>query len=76
MIDAAEKAQIVSRLERIQALMKDLNQMAATASDRQRVRDRMSRELEAAKEAVRLLGMSDRTWSPAGTAARAATTRA
>jgi hypothetical protein len=59
MIDAAEKAQIVSRLERIQALMKDLDQMAATAADRQRVRDRMSRELEAEKEAVRLLGMND-----------------
>jgi len=53
MVDAAEKAQIVSRLERIQALMKDLDQMAASAPDRQRVRDRMSREIEAAKEAVR-----------------------
>jgi hypothetical protein len=61
MVDAAEKAQIVSRLERIQALMKDLDRMAATAADRQRVRDRMSRELEAAKEAVRLLGMTDRS---------------
>jgi hypothetical protein len=57
MVDAAEKAQIVSRLERIQALMKDLDRVAATAADRQLVRDRMSRELEAAKEAVRLLGM-------------------
>jgi hypothetical protein len=61
MVDAAEKAQIVSRLERIQALMKDLDRVAATAADRQRVRDRMSRELEAAKEAVRLLGMTDRS---------------
>ena len=61
MVDAAEKAQIVSRLERIQALMKDLDRVAATAADRQRVRDRMSRELEAAKEAVRLLGMIDRS---------------
>ena len=61
MVDAAEKAQIVSRLERIQALMKDLDAVAATAADRQRVRDRMSRELEAAKEAVRLLGMTDRS---------------
>lgn len=43
------------------AFMKDLDQMAATAADRQRVCDRMSRELETAKEAVRLLGMSDRT---------------
>ena len=61
MVDAAEKAQIVSRLERIQALMRDLDRVAATAADRQRVRDRMSRELEAAKEAVRLLGMTDRS---------------
>jgi hypothetical protein len=61
MVDAAEKAQIVSWLERIQALMKDLDRAAATVADRQRVRDRMSRELEAAKEAVRLLGMTDRS---------------
>jgi hypothetical protein len=60
MIDSAEKAQIVSRLERIQALMKDLDQVAATAADRERVRDRMSRELEAAKKAVRLLGIRER----------------
>jgi hypothetical protein len=43
----------------VDAAEKDLDQMAASAADRQRVRDRMSRELEAAKEAGRLLGMND-----------------
>jgi hypothetical protein len=52
----AEKAQILSRIEHLQALMAELEQVAVTALDRARIRDRMKRELEAAKQAVRQLG--------------------
>jgi DNA invertase Pin-like site-specific DNA recombinase len=55
LIDDAEKAQILSRVERLQALMAELEQ-AATALDRATIRDRMKRELEAAKQAVKQLG--------------------
>jgi ribosome-associated translation inhibitor RaiA len=57
--DDAERAQILSRLERLQALMTELESVAATVTDRQRVRDRMKHEIEAAKETVRVLGTHD-----------------
>jgi uncharacterized membrane protein YccC len=54
-----EKAKILSRIERLQALMTELEQVAATALDRATIRDRMKRELEAAKQAIRQLGAHD-----------------
>jgi hypothetical protein len=54
-LDDAETAQVLSRLERIQHLMHELEHVAATAIDRQKVRDRIHREIAAAKEAVRVL---------------------
>jgi hypothetical protein len=57
-LDDAEKAQILSRIERLQALMAELEQ-AATALDRATIRDQIKRELEAAKQAVKQLGTHD-----------------
>jgi tRNA C32,U32 (ribose-2'-O)-methylase TrmJ len=58
-MDDAEKAQVLSRLDRINHLINELERMVATTADRQRIRDRMRREVDAAKEAVRILGTHD-----------------
>jgi hypothetical protein len=55
--DAAEKAQILSQLERLQGLLQDLDTTASP--ERQQIRDRLWRELEAVKESVRHLSTHD-----------------
>jgi hypothetical protein len=57
-VDDAEKALVLSRLERIHALM---DEMEKAQSDHARhvLRDRVRRELEAAKIALKTLGTHD-----------------
>jgi hypothetical protein len=57
--DEAERAQVISRLERLHNLINELEHMVATSADRQRIRDRMRNELDAMKEAIRVLGTHD-----------------
>jgi hypothetical protein len=54
-----EKAQVLSRLDRLHQLINELERMVATTADRQRIRDRMRRELDATKDAIRILGTHD-----------------
>jgi hypothetical protein len=51
-LDDAEKAQILSRIERLQMLIADLEHPSTSALDRAKIRDRMKQELEAARQAV------------------------
>jgi hypothetical protein len=60
-LDDAEKAQILSRIERLQKLLVDLEHVSATALERAKIRDRMRQELEAARIAVRTPGRQDPT---------------
>jgi len=60
-LDEAEKAQILSRIERLQKLLTDLEQSATTALERAKIRERMRQELAAARSAVRMLGKDDPT---------------
>ena len=60
-IDDAEKAQILSRIERLQKLLADLEHVSATALERANIRDRMRQELEAFRVAVRTLDTRDPT---------------
>ena len=54
-----DKAQVLYRLDRIKRLITELERMVATTADRQRIRDRMRREVDATKEAIRILGTHD-----------------
>ena len=56
--DDLEKAQIVARLERVQALIADLEK-ATTDSERQALRARINREVDSAKVTLRTLGTHD-----------------
>jgi hypothetical protein len=60
-INEAERAQILSRIERLQKLLADLEHVSATALERAKIRDRMRQELEAARIAVRSLSTQDPT---------------
>jgi len=60
-LDDAERAQVLSRLERLHNLINELERMVATSADRQRTRDRMRRELNAMKDAFRIIGTHDPT---------------
>jgi hypothetical protein len=60
-IDDAERAQILSRIERLQKLLTDLEHVSTTALERAKIRDRMRQELEAARATVRTLGTHDPT---------------
>ena len=60
-LDDTEKAQILSRIERLEQLLTDLEQTSATALDRAKIRDRMRQELAAARATVRTLGTHDPT---------------
>jgi len=57
-LDDAEKAQVMSRLERMQSLLAELER---TQNDRARqtLRERLHRELNAAKKAVTTFGTHD-----------------
>jgi hypothetical protein len=58
-MDEEEKAQVLSRIDRLHQLINELERMVATTADRQRIRDRMRRELDATKNAIRILGAHD-----------------
>jgi hypothetical protein len=58
-LDHVEKAQVIARLDRIHRLINELERMVATTADRQRIRDRMRREVDATKDAIRVLGTHD-----------------
>ena len=60
-IDDAEKAQILSRIERLQKLLADLEEVSATALERAKIRDRMRQELAAARIAVHTHASHDPT---------------
>ena len=55
-----EEAQVLSRLERLKHLVLELDQLAGDSAERQRVRDRMHREIDATKKAVNKLATHDR----------------
>jgi hypothetical protein len=57
-VDEAEKALVLSRLERIHALMDELEKAQGDRA-RQVLRDRVRRELDAAKVALKILGTHD-----------------
>jgi hypothetical protein len=58
-LDDAEKAQILSRIERLQRLMTDLEQTSVSTLDRAKIRERMKQELEAARLAVQRFSTHD-----------------
>jgi hypothetical protein len=58
-LDEAEKAQILSRIERLQRLLVDLEHPNTSALERAKVRDRMKQELEAARQAVQRFSTHD-----------------
>ena len=58
-LDDAEKAQILSRIERLQRLITDLEQTSVSALDRAKIRERMKQELEAARLAVQRFSSHD-----------------
>ena len=58
-LDDAEKAQILSRIERLHKLITDLEQAATDPITRAKIRDRMRQELEAARIAVQRFGTQD-----------------
>jgi hypothetical protein len=60
----AEKADVLSRLERIRELMNQLETITADARRRE-VRDKVRQELDATKQAIRLLGTHDPDIEPA-----------
>jgi hypothetical protein len=59
-----EKADVLSRLERIRELMNQLETITADARRRE-VRDKVRQELDATKQAIRLLGTHDPDIEPA-----------
>jgi len=58
-LDDAEKAQILSRIERLQQLIGDLERSATNPVERAKIRDRMRQELEAARIAVQRFSAPD-----------------
>jgi hypothetical protein len=60
-LDETEKAQILSRIERLQKLLNDFERASATALERAKIRERMRQELEAARVAIRNLGTNHPT---------------
>jgi tRNA C32,U32 (ribose-2'-O)-methylase TrmJ len=58
-LDDLEKAQILSRIDRLQRLLVDLDRVVGTRADRARSRERMTAELEAAKELLRTFATHD-----------------
>jgi len=58
-LDAGEKAEVVSHLNRLHQLISDLERAVATTAERANIRDRMRREIDATKKALRLVGTHD-----------------
>ena len=59
-LDQAERAQVVARLKRLDELINDLEHMVSTAAERANIRDRMRREIDATRKALRILTTHDR----------------
>ena len=68
---AWEQAEIVANLERLRQLVTELEGLAGDSGERRRVRERMYREIDAAKETVRTFATHDTT----NTAAHSSSTR-
>jgi DNA invertase Pin-like site-specific DNA recombinase len=60
-LDDSEKAQILSRVERVHAMIAELERSANAPLERAMIRDRMRRELEAVKQAIKRLSTNDPT---------------
>jgi hypothetical protein len=60
MIDPAEKAEVLSRLERLHELLAALDKVTGDTTERRKLRERMQRELDAAKTTVRTFTTHDR----------------
>ena len=60
-LDDSEKALILSRVERVDAMLADLERSAYAPLERAIIRDRMRRELEALKQAIKRLSTNDPT---------------
>jgi hypothetical protein len=59
-LDAAEKALILARLERMHTLLDRLDKVSIDLVERKQLRARMRRELSAAKKAVKTFATHDR----------------
>jgi len=59
-LDSVEKAQVLSRLKRLDQLIDDLERMVATTAERANIRDRMRREIDATRRALRIHSTHDR----------------
>jgi len=57
-IDDVERAMLLSRIERMQQLMDELEE-TVDAIGRARLRERLKREMRAAREAVKVLATAD-----------------
>jgi hypothetical protein len=55
-VDATEKAQVMSRLDRVKSLIDQLDATRADVLRRLEIQDRLRCEIEAAKVAVNILG--------------------
>jgi len=60
-LDAAERAHILARLERLHTLLDRLDKVSIDLVERKQLRARMRRELNAAKKAVKAFATHDRT---------------
>jgi len=61
MANSSEQAEITANLERLRQLIKKLEGLAGDSTARRRVRERMYREIEAAKETFRTFATHDAT---------------
>jgi hypothetical protein len=62
-LDAAEKALILARLERMHTLLDRLEKASMDLVERKRLRARVRREIDAAKKAVKTFATHDRCQS-------------
>jgi len=69
---ASEQAEIVANLERLRQLVTELEGLAGDSAERRRVRERMYKEIDAAKETARTFATHD----PTRTASRSSPTPA
>ena len=60
-LDAAEKAHILARLERMHTLLDRLKKVSIDVVERKQLRARMLRELNAAKKAVKTFATHNRS---------------
>ena len=58
---ASEQAEIAANLERLRQLVTELEGLAGDSAERRRVRERMYKEIDAAKETARTFATHDNT---------------